>query len=61
MMSISHRVWLCFRSARDFRDVEEMLAMRLFVLIKTIQAVVRERCSFDRFIGSSMSFSSCLG
>ena len=28
MMSISLRVWLYFRFALSFRDVEEMLAMR---------------------------------
>jgi hypothetical protein len=36
---ISHSVWLCFRFALSFRDVEEMLAQRGVVLTyETIRA-----------------------
>ena len=37
---ISHSVWLYFRFALSFRDVEEMLAMRVCPHYET----VRERC-----------------
>jgi transposase-like protein len=55
---VSHCIWLYFRSALSFRDVEEMLAMRGVVLT---YETVREWCSSSARVMPTTCVEDLLG